>query len=155
MDAHRLGMEFGEFFRERLAAHALPWYVLGAAVLGVAQADHPLLGGLAGLVLALLFAFSWLVIWGGLIAQSTPLSGAPGVVLYCLVVLPFAPLLVPCGASIFLEARWRIRRHCPYAVPLGNVEEADDIVPARLPPPARSGGWLFPLLLGLWLGGKD
>lgn len=156
MDTQRLGMEFGKFFSERLAAHALLWYGLGAAAVGVVQADRPLLGGIAGLMLAVLAASVWLAIWGGLIAQSTQSDQVSGplILIPCgLALLPFAPLLVPSGFSILLEARWRIWHHRPYVAPPVRVAGSGDIAPVCMPPRARSGGWLFPLLLGLWLGG--
>lgn len=76
-------------------------------------------------------------------------------------VLPISVLLVFSVASIFLEAKWRVRNNMPYVAPVPpSIDEESAAIIKSIstnyaPPPIPStvqSCWLFPFVMGLWMG---
>jgi hypothetical protein len=132
MDTTGLGMKFGDFYTERLTAHVMAWLTLGFFGLWIAfysGSDDP------SIAVRLTLGFIGAV----LVAFCYGLS--------CLVLVPLLPLLPLAWLSIWLEARWRIHHRLPY-VPLPSPPMAPPGPVAR-----GGGGWLLPLMIGIWIGG--
>lgn len=152
-----LGMPFDEFLAERAAGHFKAWCLAGfmAGWISVFWLMHTgqgsldwfmslllslILVGMAAMLLALALSIPILLI--GLLSETLA-----GICLFIL--LPF-PLL-----SVWLEARWRVRRHRPYVpppvIPVTYDRHHDSAV-ADATPATCGMYWLVPLALGWWLG---
>lgn len=146
-----LGMPFDTFFSKRLGDHLMSWStVLFLVVCGGVIVSMP-----SGNWLIWFFASATVTVVLAVVFGSSYIS-----FLLFLLLLPFACI------SIFVEARWRIRHNQPYVAPPAamDTDEPDQVVdgdepsPPSNPTPSQcTGGWLVPLVIGLWIGswGKD
>jgi hypothetical protein len=140
-----LGMSFSDFFTARVGDHLISW-------IGVL-----FLAGMGGLFVSLSSVGNWvmpLVASFFIVSLLMAVCFVPPMLLFMLLFLaPFACV------STFVEALWRIRHNEPFVAPPVPVNYANSIpsAPAPPPPPAprpSSGGWLVPLVIGLWIGGS-
>lgn len=130
----RLGMTFGELYAERIGIHASFWSWAAFActwawLYDTTHVSSVFLGLLASLLGALIVTFIYSLI--------------------CFAILPLLPLLLLAAFSTFLEARWRIHYNRPYVPPPTSHVQTSPPQPA---PPQGNGGWLIPLMIGLWIG---
>lgn len=138
MDRSALGMGFGEFWSERVDTHAWAWAWVGFVGIWIALYAN-IDGFTTGIRLFASFfgAIVAFVIYG----------------LSCVALIPLLPLLLLSWLSVWLEARWRVRHRQPYvrppAPPVRHVPPPPTVTPATA---SRRGGWLLPLVIGLWIG---
>jgi hypothetical protein len=144
-----LGMSFSDFFTARVGDHLISW-------IGVL-----FLAGMGGLFVSLSSVGNWVM---PLVASFFIVSLLVAVCFFIvppmlLFMLLFLALLPFACVSAFVEAWWRIRHNEPFVVPPVPVNYANSIPLAPSPPPPptphpSSGGWLVPLVIGLWIGGS-
>lgn len=137
----RLGMGFGEFWAYRSGVHATT--LLGLGFVAAWAAVGATMGEMHW---ALAVFFSFMVTCVGLLVYAAS----------CLLVVPLLPLVLISLPTVAMEAWWRVRMNRPYVPPPpGTVLAAPSVhvpAPAPAPPQKRSGGWLVPLVIGMWIG---
>jgi len=131
----RLGMGFWDFAGERLERHVTAWAIFAFSITW------------ARFFVTFNTGSFWTDLVSGFLVTAL-IALVYGVA--CLLILPLLPLLLLALVSIALEAWWRVRHDQPYALPPITVLDASPSWEA--PAPKRRGGFLIPLVIGIWIG---